>query len=461
MPTKSFLVAVFLILVGHDIQSQLLVPFWDESDNFHSGLKINPAYHASAKVLISLPSNTSWTASRSTAPVFILSPVDYETNNSIWFGSASRPDKGLLQLGEYPFGNDLFKTAAAQENILAHHSSTAVGLSFDIGSHEEKISNGVLRFGFLAERKAEVIYDRTFAGFAFEPLFKDDPDYTQADLGDFEMNESSHWAVVIGFTKEIVPLKCFIGLNGKMLLGRHRLDVAVEPGGDTLSIRQSGYVERNGRLEESNVLINGSGGAADIGITYRINRTMTLGASVVDIGFIDWDDLEESRLGSDQEMVFGVMPLSNYHEGFPADEYQDVLDTTNTRSIIGSDDSRVWLNTRANLTFSSQFDKLGIHLITSKNVAGDRFLYNDMVTSTKLSYLFNSERNLNFRGALGINYGSDSGTSLLVSGRLDMTWLDIYCGLDHPLGSNGIYSRNMLILGVQLCPLGKVDVERL
>ena len=95
-------------------------------------------------MLISLPSNTSWTASRSTAPVFILSPVDYETNNSIWFGSASRPDKGLLQLGEYPFGNDLFKTSAAQENILAHHSSTAVGLSFDIGSHEEKISNGCL-----------------------------------------------------------------------------------------------------------------------------------------------------------------------------------------------------------------------------------------------------------------------------------------------------------------------------
>lgn len=162
------------------------------------------------------------------------------------------------------------------------------------------------------------------------------------DISDFDMHANAYAEIALGHSRNINE-KLRVGVNLKFLVGLANIDAEfnkaqINLGADKwtavtnariqASVKGLTYLtevsENTGKpyvndLDIDGFGINGFGLAADLGAEYKLNDSWSFGASLLDLGFISWDN--------------NMLATTNGDKRFSTDDYKFSFDDNNSNNF--------------------------------------------------------------------------------------------------------------------------------
>jgi|GEM_PF-4517732 len=443
---------------------QMTFPFWEDKEDLQSAFHHNPSYFPEAPTIFAPIGTAAYTLSNSSTPVYFMEEQYPEANSFIGTGSNYTAERDAIADSTEVRNRsaellDMLGTSGS--SILSHRSlSMGLGASWRMDAKKKSKRRRTMRIGLTMSRRADLNYGTDFSTFARTPDFSGPAIGTVPELGEFAFRYQSHSSFVLGQTIEIVPMRLFFGYNIEAMAGMKYADA--RPGsrsGETV-ITTAGYEVENGRLLEKTRFLSGYGGSIDLGMSYRFDRNWTLSASIMDVGAIQWDSLYQRTVTDAPEVVFGLQPLSNIPVEYDGTQYENQIRQDSAVLLEGAD-ALIEMDRRVNFGLSSEYERLGLYVNVSQALDYQDEVPDAMTSSARISYLLNHEGKVRLNLTAGVNVGSDSGSSVHIGGRLDLEVIDVFVASDGFLLSSSPRANNLLIVGVQFCPLGKRNRDRL
>ena len=273
------LIAIIALFLCLPTLGQTSLSFYHLGNSTFQNSSLNPAWVPEGKVLVGLP---------------VLSGIHVHFNNKLSYNEAFTKENGEVTL-------DIDKALSnlqAQNQLSVHSRIELLHLGF-------RLKNGALLSLFASERvEADFLYPKELVDYVWNGNnnFLDD----QIRIGNVGVNATHFREIGIGFARSVTPQLDF-GIRAKYLMGF--LDVST-PGNLTANLTTSGeFFQLEGELKNAQLrtagvdIYDGSEGdlashlvgsgntglAVDMGFEYKLSPYYSFAASILDVGFINWN----------------------------------------------------------------------------------------------------------------------------------------------------------------------------
>ena len=263
-----------------------------------------------------------------------------------------------------------------------------------------------------------------------------------ADFSSLGIDFNAYREFALGYSQHITPFLT-IGARGKLLFGKgnlsfHDAELSIFTNPDDYQMNLTSRFTLNAsfpvnydgditslslRLDETADIVDWAisnfnpGYALDLGISLKPSEFLTLSASVIDLGFINWEQ-DVYNFSMNGHFIFDGIDVSPaFSDGFDDDLFESLLDSiANIFTITESRDPyRTWLNTKLYVGGVYRFDpRLQLGVLGRIGMAGNRtddaltFSVNSELTnwlSASVSYSVMQRSYTNFGTGFSINLG--------------------------------------------------------